>query len=112
MPNEHNTWTVDDTHKSRSVDQSVSLPSFVEHAVRARSVDMRHTILQPLSPSAKEVCVYGTSVCMHSQHGSGAVSVASRKTGTVNLVVSRESGGAVRAPENVCDKLKSRLNQY
>ena len=41
---------------------------------------------------------------MHSQHGSGAVSVASRKTGTVNLVVSRESVGAVRAPENVCDK--------
>ena len=29
---------------------------------------------------------------MHSQHGSGAVIVSSRKTGTVNLVVSRESG--------------------
>ena len=45
-------------HKSRSVDQSGSRPSFVEHAVRARSVDMCHTILQPLSPSAKQVCVW------------------------------------------------------
>ena len=44
-------------HKSRSVDQSVSLPSFVEHAVRAR-MSMSHTILQPLSPSAKQVCVW------------------------------------------------------
>ena len=56
-PNEHNTWAVDDMHKSRSVDQSVSLPSFVEHAVRAR-VSMSHTILQPLSPCAKQVCVW------------------------------------------------------
>ena len=30
--------------------------------------------------------------------------VASRKTGAVNLVVSRESGGAVRAPGNAGDK--------
>ena len=49
---------VDDTHKSRSVDQSVSLPSFVEHAVRASSVELCHTILQHLSPSAKQVCVW------------------------------------------------------
>ena len=41
---------------------------------------------------------------MHSQHGSGAVIVASRKTGTVNLVVSRESSEAVRAPGNAGDK--------
>ena len=44
-------------HKSRSVDQSVSLPSFVEHAVRAR-MSTSHTILQPLSASAKQVCVW------------------------------------------------------
>ena len=48
--------------------------------------------------------MYGTSVCMHSQHGCGAVIVAPRKTGAVNLVVSRESGGAVRAPGNAGDK--------
>ena len=67
-------------------------------------MSMSHTILQPLSPSAKQVCVYGTSVCMHSQHGSGAVIVSSRKTGFVNFGVSRESGGAVRAPGNAGDK--------
>ena len=49
--------------------------------------------------------MYDTSVCVHSQHGSGAVIVASRKTGAVNLVVSRESGGAVRAPGIAGDKL-------
>ena len=45
---------------------------------------------------------------MRSQHGSGAVIVASRKTGTVNLVVSRESGGAVRAPGNAGEKRVTR----
>ena len=40
---------------------------------------------------------------MHSQHGSGAVIVASRKTGAVNLV-SKESGGVVRATGNAGDK--------
>ena len=64
---------------------------------------MCHTILQP-SLRAQNRCVYGTFVCMHSQHGCGAVIVASRKTGTVNLVVSRESGGAVRGPGNAGDK--------
>ena len=49
----------------------------------------------PLSERKTSVC--GTSVCMHSQHGSGAVIVASRETGFVNLVVSRESGEAVNA---------------
>ena len=39
-------------HKSRNVDQSFSLLSFVEHAVRAR-MSMSHTILQRLSASAK-----------------------------------------------------------
>ena len=37
------------------------------------------------------------------RHGSGAVTVASGKTGTVNLVVSRKSVGAVRAPGNAGD---------
>ena len=46
------------TRTNRSVDQSVSLPSFIEHAARARSVDMCHTIGQLLSPSAKQVCVW------------------------------------------------------
>ena len=41
---------------------------------------------------------------MHSQHGSGAVIVSSRKTGVVNVVVSRKSGGAVRAPGYAGDK--------
>ena len=41
---------------------------------------------------------------MHSHHGSGAVIVSSRKTGFVNFGVSRESGGAVRAPRNAGDK--------
>ena len=41
---------------------------------------------------------------MHSQHGSGAAIVSSRKTGFVNFGVSRESGGAVRAPGNAGDK--------
>ena len=41
---------------------------------------------------------------MHSHHGSGAVIVSSRKTGFVNFGVSRESGGAVRAPRNASDK--------
>ena len=41
---------------------------------------------------------------LRTRHGSGAVFVASRKTGTENLVVSRESGGAVRAPGNAVDK--------
>ena len=41
----------------------------------------------------------GTSVGMHSHHGSGAVIVSSRKIGFVNFGVSREPGGAVRAPE-------------
>ena len=72
-PNEHNTQAVDDTHKSRSVDQSVWT-----------------CVIRYCSPSlrAQNKCVYGTSVCMHSQHGSRAV----------NLVVSREFDGAVRAP--------------
>ena len=34
--------------------------------------------------------IYGTSVCMHSHHGSGAVIVSSRKTGFVNFGVSRD----------------------
>ena len=41
---------------------------------------------------------------MDSQHGSGSVIVSSRKTGAVNLVVSRESGGAVRAAGTAGDK--------
>ena len=41
---------------------------------------------------------------MHSHHGGGAVIVSSRKTGFVNFGVSRESGGAVRAPRNAGDK--------
>ena len=41
---------------------------------------------------------------MHSQHGSGAVIVSSRKTGAVSVVVSGESGGAVRAPRNAGDR--------
>ena len=41
---------------------------------------------------------------MHSQHGSGALIVVSRKTGFVNFGVSRESGGAVTAPGNAGDK--------
>ena len=52
--------------RTRSVDQSVSLSSFVEPAVRARSVEMCHTILQPLL-RAQNKCVHGTSVCMVSQ---------------------------------------------
>ena len=48
--------------------------------------------------------MYGTSVCMHSQHGSGALIGISPKTGFVNFGVSRESGGAVRAPGNAGDK--------
>ena len=40
----------------------------------------------------------------HTRHGSGAVIVASRKIGTVNLVVSWKSVGAVRAPGNAGDK--------
>ena len=52
----------------------------------------------------KNKCVYDTSVCMHSQHGSGALIVSSRKTGFVNFCVSRKSGGAVRAPGNAGDK--------
>ena len=40
---------------------------------------------------------------LRTRHGSGAVIVASPKTGTVNLVVSRKSGGAVRAPGNAGD---------
>ena len=83
-------------HISRSGDQSVSL---VEHAVRAR-MSISHTILQPLSPNAKQVCVWHVPVCMHSHHGSGAVIVVSRKTGFVNFSVSQESGGAVSAPGN------------
>ena len=65
-------------------------------------MEMCHTILQPLSPSAKQVCVWHVR-CMHSQHGGGAVIVASRKSGAVNFV-SWESGGAVRAPGNAGDK--------
>ena len=45
---------------------------------------------------------------MHSQHGSGAVIVCLRKTGFVNFGVSRESGGAVRAPGNAGDKRAKR----
>ena len=41
---------------------------------------------------------------LRTRHGCGAVIVASRKTGTVNLVVSQKSGGAVRAPGNAGDK--------
>ena len=41
---------------------------------------------------------------LRTRHGSGALTVASRKTGTVNLVVSRKSGGAVRTPGNAGDK--------
>ena len=41
---------------------------------------------------------------MHSHHGSGAVIGSSRKTAFVNFGVSRESGGAVRAPRNSGDK--------
>ena len=41
----------------------ISLSVFLcEHAVRAR-MSMSHTILQPLSPSAKQVCVW--HVCLH-----------------------------------------------
>ena len=39
---------------------------------------------------------------LRTRHGSGAVIVASRKTGTVNFVVSRKSGGA-GAPGNAGD---------
>ena len=56
-----------------------------------------------MSYDHEEKCVCGTSVCMHSQHGSGDLIVASRKTGPVNLVVLRESGGAVRAPKKAGD---------
>ena len=42
----------------------------------------------------KKECTYGASQHVHSQHGSGAVI----------RVVSRESGGAVRAPGNAGDK--------
>ena len=42
------------------------------------------------SPSAKHVCVYVTSHLIHSQHGSGAKIVASRKSGTV--IASRNTG--------------------
>ena len=82
-PNELNTRAVDDTHISRSV----CVIRFCNSSLRVQNK-----------------CVYGKSVCVHSQHGSGAVIVASRTTGTVNLVVSRKSGGAVRAPENAGDK--------
>ena len=57
-----------------------------------------------LSLRAHNKCVYGTSVCVHSHDGSGAVIVSSRKIGFVNFGVSRESGGAVRAPRNAGDK--------
>ena len=62
-------------------------------------MSMSRTILQPLSPSAKQVCVW--HVCLHALTTcSGAVIVVLRKTGFVNFGVSRESGGAVRAPGN------------
>ena len=41
---------------------------------------------------------------LRTRRGSGAVIVVSRKIGTANLVVSRKSGGAVRAPGNAGDK--------
>ena len=44
-----------------------------------------------------------TAHAQRARHGSGAVIVAPRKTGNVNLV-SCESGGAVRAPGNAGDK--------
>ena len=50
---------------------------------------------------AKE-CMYGASHHVHSQHGSGAV----------NLVVSRRSGGAVRAPSNAGDKRVKRKHGW
>ena len=41
---------------------------------------------------------------LRTRHGSGDVLVASQKTGTVNLVVSRKSGGEVRAPGKAGNK--------
>ena len=52
---------------------------------------------------AKEHVRSATHV-LRTRYGGGAVIVASRKIGTVNLVVSRKSGGAVRAPGNACGK--------
>ena len=49
------------TRTNRSVDQSVSLPSFVEHAARARSVDMCHTIGQPKT----SMCMARPFACTH-----------------------------------------------
>ena len=71
---------MDDTHKSRSVVQSDSNIPCV-HTVRAR-VNMSDTDPAALL-RAQNTCVYDTSHLIHSQHGSGAVIVASRKSGRV-----------------------------
>ena len=62
---------------------------------------MRCTVYRPrlaswlkTLPFAQKKCMYGAPHHVHSQHGSGAV----------NLVVSRKSGGPVRAPGNAGDK--------
>ena len=73
-------------HISRSVVQSDSIIPCV-HTVRA-CVNMRDTNPAALL-RAQNTCVYVTSHLIHSQHGSGAVIVASRKTGAVNFGVSR-----------------------
>ena len=73
--------------KSRSVVQSDSIITCV-HTVRAR-VNMCDTDPAALL-RAQNTCVYVTSYLIHSQHGSGAVIVASRKSGTV--IESRNTG--------------------
>ena len=65
-PNEHKTWAVGDMHKSRSVDQSVSLPSLWARSQSAHE----HESYDPAAPllrAQNDVCVYGSSVCMHSR---------------------------------------------
>ena len=84
-PSEHNTSAVDHTHKPRSVDQSVSIPSFVNtQPERAWTC-----VIRSCSPSlrAQNKCVYGTSDCCFTED------------------LNREPcGGAVRAPGNAGDK--------
>ena len=78
------------------VEPFVSLYSFVELAVGARSVEhVSYDLAAPLS-ERKNKCVYDTSVCKSSQRGSGAVIAASRKVGAVNLVVSRIERGYLK----------------
>ena len=66
------------------------------------SVEWRLTTSRVVAHVCAKECMYGASHHVHTQHGSGVV----------NLVVSRRSGRAVRAPSNAGDKRVKRKHGW